>query len=81
MGRTHENVFVPGPTGVGKSVVACALAQKACRGGYSALYTRAQSLTLADGILDRSVHNANRIEMKGDSMRKNSPKSPAPGVL
>ena len=27
--------------------------------------------TLADGILDRLVHNAHRIEMKGDSMRKN----------
>jgi DNA replication protein DnaC len=25
---------------------------------------------LADGILDRLVHNAHRIEMKGDSMRK-----------
>ena len=33
-----------GPTGVGKSFVACALGQKACRDGYSALYTRAQSL-------------------------------------
>jgi DNA replication protein DnaC len=30
--------------------------------------------TLADGILDRLVHNAHRIEMKGDSMRKNRPK-------
>ena len=29
----HENVFVLGPTGVGKSFVACALAQKACRDG------------------------------------------------
>jgi len=141
----HENVFVLGPTGVGKSFVASALAQKACRDGYSALYTRAQSLfrdlamaradgslrnllvrlaridvlviddwamaplseperrdfweicedryqvrstvltsqlpvarwherigdpTLADGILDRLVHNAHRIEMRGDSMRK-----------
>jgi DNA replication protein DnaC len=26
--------------------------------------------TVADGILDRVVHNAHRIEMKGDSMRK-----------
>ena len=142
---THENIFVLGPTGVGKSFVACALAQKACRDGYAALYTRAQSLfrdlamaradgslrsllarlgridvlviddwamaplseperrdfweicedryqvrstiltsqlpvsrwheqigdpTLADGILDRLVHNAHRIEMRGDSMRK-----------
>jgi DNA replication protein DnaC len=27
--------------------------------------------TLADGILDRLVHNAHRIEMRGDSMRNN----------
>jgi len=141
----HENIFVLGPTGVGKSFVACALAQKACRDGYSALYTRAPALfrdltiaradgslrsllarlgridvlviddwamaplaeterrdfweicedryqtrstiltsqlpvlrwheqigdpTAADGILDRLVHNAHRIEMRGDSMRK-----------
>jgi DNA replication protein DnaC len=26
--------------------------------------------TLADGILDRPVYNAHRIEMRGDSMRK-----------
>jgi DNA replication protein DnaC len=143
--RNHENVFVLGPTGVGKSFVASALAQKACRDGYSALYTRAAALfrdlgmaradgslrlllaklsridllviddwamaplseterrdfweicedryqtrslmltsqlpvarwheqigdpTIADGILDRLVHNAHRIEMRGDSMRK-----------
>lgn len=141
----HENIFVLGPTGVGKSFVACALAQKACRDGYSALYLRAPALfrdlalaradgslrgllarfsridvlviddwamaplaenerrdfweicedryqtrstiltsqlpvarwheqigdpTSADGILDRLVHNAHRIEMRGDSMRK-----------
>ena len=143
----HENIFVLGPTGVGKSFVASALAQKACRDGYSVFYARAQPLfrdlalaradgslrhllaklgrvdvvviddwamaplteterrdfweiceeryqrrstvltsqfpvsrwheqigdpTLADGILDRLVHNAHRIEMKGDSMRKRS---------
>jgi DNA replication protein DnaC len=30
--------------------------------------------TLPDGILDRLVHNAHQIEMRGDSMRKNRPK-------
>ncbi|HEX6963299.1 MAG TPA: IS21-like element helper ATPase IstB [Lacipirellula sp.] len=143
--RNHEHIFILGPTGVGKSFIACALAQKACRDGYSALYTRAAALfrdlalaradgslrlllaklsridvlviddwamaplseperrdfweicedryqvrsviltsqlpvarwheqigdpTIADGILDRLVHNAHRIEMRGDSMRK-----------
>ena len=32
-------------------------------------------LTLADGILDRFVYNAHRIEMRGDSMRKNRGKT------
>ncbi|MEP6961661.1 MAG: ATP-binding protein [Acidobacteriota bacterium] len=40
----HENIFVLGPTGVGKSFVGCALAQKACRDGYSALYMRDAAL-------------------------------------
>ena len=143
--RNHEHVFILGPTGVGKSFLACALAQKACRDGYSALYVRTAALfrdlaiaradgslrlllaklsridvlvvddwamaplneterrdfweicedryqtrsmiltsqlpvarwheqvgdpTVADGILDRLVHSAHRIDMKGDSMRK-----------
>jgi DNA replication protein DnaC len=143
--RNHEHIFVLGPTGAGKSFIAGALAQKACRDGYSALYVRAASLfrdlalaradgslraflarlnhidvlviddwamapltetarrdfweisedryqarsfilasqlpvarwheqigdpTVADGILDRLVHNAHRIAMRGDSMRK-----------
>src|SRR5439155_24206573 len=42
--RNHEQLFVLGPTGVGKSFVASALAQKACRDGYSAFYTRAAAL-------------------------------------
>ena len=143
--KNHEHIFVLGPTGVGKSYVASALAQKACRDGYTVYYTRAAALfrdlnmaradgslrqllkrlnridvlviddwamapmaeserrdfweiaedryqtrsmiltsqlpvsrwheqigdpTLADGILDRLVHNAHRIEMRGESMRK-----------
>lgn len=146
----HENIFVCGPTGVGKSYLACALAHKACRDGYSAYYTRAAALfrdlalaradgslrnlllrlsrvdvivvddwamtplgeseardfweicedrwqsrsliltsqlpvakwhqqisdsTLAEGILDRIIHRAHRIELRGESMRKNPPKT------
>ena len=33
--------------------------------------------TVADSILDRLVHNAHRLELQGESMRKNpTPKSP-----
>src|SRR5207302_1617137 len=35
----HEHIFVLGPTGLGKSYVASALAQKACRDGYRVYYT------------------------------------------
>jgi DNA replication protein DnaC len=33
--------------------------------------------TAADGILDRLVHNAHRIEMRGESMRKKRGSQPA----
>jgi len=32
--------------------------------------------TVAEGILDRIVHRAHRIELRGESMRKNPPKQP-----
>jgi len=38
--KDHLNILICGPTGVGKSFLACALAQKACREGYKALYHR-----------------------------------------
>jgi len=150
--RERHNCLITGPTGVGKSYLACALAHKACRDGYAALYVRAPHLfeelamakgdgryrrliaryarldllvlddwglspltdeqrhdmleileerhdrrstlvtsqipvekwhpvigdpTLADAILDRLVHNAYRLALKGDSLRKRS-KRPAP---
>lgn len=36
----HQNVIITGPTGVGKTYISCALADKACRHGMSALYRR-----------------------------------------
>jgi len=142
----RRNVLITGPTGVGKSYLACALGNFAARAGYTVLYIRAPRLfeslqqsrgdgshlktltrlakvqlliiddflltqpteserrdlleivedryqtgattitsqcpigdwhpnigdpTLADAICDRLFHNAYKIELRGDSMRRN----------
>lgn len=140
------NLLITGPTGCGKTYIACALAHRACLDGFTSRYYRLPRLweelkiakangtythwltqlakidllilddwglvtpdverrqdlleilddryqkkstivtsqvpathwhahlndeTLADAILDRLLHNAIRLELKGDSMRKN----------
>ena len=143
--RRHLNILVLGPTGAGKSYLACALGQAACRQGFPVRYHRTSRLlheimlshadgsfpkllatmarvpllilddwlrdplsvsqtrdvleiiddrygrastlvatqvpveewharlpdpTLGDAILDRLIHNAYRLELRGESMRK-----------
>ena len=147
--KEHLNILITGPTGVGKSWLACALAHKACREGYTAQYIRLTRLlrdlmvakgdgryprllthlakvdvlilddwglmklnaenrrdllevledrhglrstiatsqlpidqwhgvigdpTLADAILDRLVHSAYKVNLRGESMRKQTAK-------
>ncbi len=143
--KERQNILITGPTGVGKSFLACALAHKACLEGYKVRYYRVSRLfrelhaaqgdgtylklmtktskfqvlviddwglenlkdqqrndllelledrhgvrstiitsqlpvehwhevignpTIADAIMDRLVHNAHKISLDGDSMRK-----------
>jgi len=42
--RENQNVVITGKTGTGKSYLACALAQQACRKGYRAFYRRVPRL-------------------------------------
>jgi DNA replication protein DnaC len=42
--REHNHLAIIGPTGTGKSWLACALGNKACRDGFSVLYKRASRL-------------------------------------
>ena len=67
--RNQENILVIGPCGVGKSFLASALAQRACRDGYSALYLRAAALSRelalarADGSLRHFLARLARIDV------------------
>jgi DNA replication protein DnaC len=65
----HQNVLITGMTGTGKTYVACALAQQACRKGYRALYRRASklfpelALARADGTYTRLLAKLARADV------------------
>ena len=67
--RDHHHLVVVGPTGIGKSWLACALGHKACREGFSVLYKRAtrlfSDLTQArgEGRLPRLLTTLERIRL------------------
>lgn len=64
-----HNVIVTGPTGVGKSYLACALANAAVRAGHTAIYQRAPRLVddlavgRADGRYARTLNNLARVQL------------------
>ena len=42
--KAKRNIIISGPTGVGKTYMACAIAQSVCRNGYSAKYYKLSKL-------------------------------------
>jgi len=67
--RENQNVIITGATGVGKSYIACALANQACRKGHRSIYRRAprlfEELTLAhaDGTFIKLLARYARVDV------------------
>ncbi len=67
--RSHHNVLIEGPTGAGKTYLACALANAACRQGFSARYYRVSrlvselSVAKADGSYPRLLGRLSRMQV------------------
>ncbi len=67
--RQKLNIVFSGPTGIGKSWLACALAQKACRDGFSVLHKKTSELfrelaiAQADGSLGRMLFRLAQIDV------------------
>jgi DNA replication protein DnaC len=65
----HENILLTGPTGIGKTWLACALTQKACREGATALYMRMPrllqnvSIARADGSYNDTLNRLAKIDI------------------
>lgn len=67
--RRHLNVLVVGPTGAGKTYLACALGQAACRQGLAVRYERTSRLLTAfthahaDGSYPQLLHELARVPL------------------
>jgi len=66
---THHHLIIVGASGVGKTYLACAFAQKAARDGFTVLYYAARrlfrelALARADGSLDKLFAKLARVEV------------------
>src|SRR3954453_17937145 len=67
--REHRHCLMTGPTGVGKSWLACALGYKACRENLSVLYQRmprlfaALALARGDGRYAKLIRHLGRVDL------------------
>lgn len=65
----HQAILITGATGTGKTYLACALAQQACRKGFRAVYRRASRLfdelriARADGTYPRVLSRLARVDV------------------
>jgi DNA replication protein DnaC len=67
--EAHHNILITGPTGIGKTYTACAMAQSAIRHGHTALYLRAPrmldelAVARVDGRLPRLLAAWARVDV------------------
>jgi DNA replication protein DnaC len=67
--RQHQGILITGPTGVGKSFLACAFIQCACRSGFSARYLRMPrllhelALARGDGTYSRYLARLAKLDL------------------
>ncbi|GAW92112.1 IS21-like element helper ATPase IstB, partial [Calderihabitans maritimus] len=67
--QSHQNVIITGPTGVGKTYLACALGNAACRKGYSTRYFRVPRLltdlkmSKGDGTYSKLLHQLLKLDL------------------
>jgi DNA replication protein DnaC len=67
--KRHQNIIITGPTGAGKTFLACALSNKACREGYRAFYIRSSkfsyqmALAKGDGSYGKIINKLSKAHV------------------